>query len=201
MPPFSGVPGDRTGLCEPLWSNRLNCQSSKWCTYCKHKCAGSCISVHPGLPHQKRKREISDASKRQLSQASWNRTVLKFSSENQLNMHNYLSMLFWFSLDRTIWKKSRHYQFDWVCAAPVAYLGYGRHGTCHGRHFDGGAKIAWKKVKALFIVSWTSILRPIHSQTAKLHEHSPIPNRLICNKSGVLRQHYQALWQNCGIVK
>jgi len=26
---------------------------------------------------------------------------------------------------------------------PVAYLGYGRHGTCHGRHFDGGAKIAW----------------------------------------------------------
>jgi len=27
---------------------------------------------------------------------------------------------------------------------PVAYLGYGRHGTCHGGHFDGGAKIAWK---------------------------------------------------------
>jgi len=23
---------------------------------------------------------------------------------------------------------------------PVAYLGYGRHGTCHGRHFDGGRK-------------------------------------------------------------
>jgi len=23
----------------------------------------------------------------------------------------------WFSLDRTIWNKSRHYQFDWVCAA------------------------------------------------------------------------------------
>jgi len=22
----------------------------------------------------------------------------------------------WFSLDRTIWNKSRHYQFDWVCA-------------------------------------------------------------------------------------
>jgi len=35
----------------------------------------------------------------------------------------------------------------------VAYLGYGRHGTCHGRHFDGGAKIAWKKLKALFTVS------------------------------------------------
>ena len=24
----------------------------------------------------------------------------------------------------------------------VAYLGYGRHGSCHGRHFDRGAKIA-----------------------------------------------------------
>jgi len=23
----------------------------------------------------------------------------------------------WFSLDRTIWNKSRHYQFGWVCAA------------------------------------------------------------------------------------
>jgi len=25
---------------------------------------------------------------------------------------------------------------------PVAYLGYGRHGKCHGRNFEGGAKIA-----------------------------------------------------------
>ena len=82
----------------------------------------------------------------------------------------------------------------------VAYLGYGRHGTWHGRHFDRGAKIVWKKIKAFFTVSWTSILRPIHSQTAKLHQHSPLPNRLICNKSGVLRQHHQALWQSCGIV-
>jgi len=29
---------------------------------------------------------------------------------------------------------------------PVAYLGYGRLGTCHGRHFDGGAKIARQKL-------------------------------------------------------
>jgi len=42
---------------------------------------------------------------------------LKFGSVNQLNVHNYLSILFRFSLDRTIWKKPRHYQFDWVCAA------------------------------------------------------------------------------------
>jgi len=33
-----------------------------------------------------------------------------------------------------------------ILQATVAYLGYGRHGTCHGRHFDGGAKIAWKKL-------------------------------------------------------
>jgi len=29
---------------------------------------------------------------------------------------------------------------------PVAYLRYGKHGTCHGRNgrnFQGGAKIAW----------------------------------------------------------
>jgi len=29
-----------------------------------------CISAHPGLPHQKKKRETSDASKSQLNQAS-----------------------------------------------------------------------------------------------------------------------------------
>ena len=29
----------------------------------------------------------------------------------------------------------------------VAYLGFGRHGSCHGRHFDGSAKIAWQKSK------------------------------------------------------
>ena len=27
----------------------------------------------------------------------------------------------WFSLDRTIWNKSRHYQFDWVCAPHLKY--------------------------------------------------------------------------------
>ena len=27
----------------------------------------------------------------------------------------------------------------------VAYLKYSRHGSCHGRHFDEGAKIAWQK--------------------------------------------------------
>jgi len=29
----------------------------------------------------------------------------------------------------------------------AAYLGYGRHGSCHGRHFGGGAKIGWEKLK------------------------------------------------------
>jgi len=26
----------------------------------------------------------------------------------------------------------------------VAYLEYGRHGTCHGHHFDGGVKLLGK---------------------------------------------------------
>ena len=30
---------------------------------------------------------------------------------------------------------------------PVAYLGQGRHGTYHGRHFDVGSKIVWQKLK------------------------------------------------------
>jgi len=25
----------------------------------------------------------------------------------------------------------------------LAYVGYGRHGSCHGRHLGWGAKIAW----------------------------------------------------------
>ena len=49
-----------------------------------------CISAHPGLPHQNTKRETSDATKSQVNQSSWNRKVLKFASENQLNVRNYL---------------------------------------------------------------------------------------------------------------
>jgi len=49
-----------------------------------------CISAYPGLPHQNMKRETSDSSKSQVNQLSWNRTVLKFGSENQLKVHNYL---------------------------------------------------------------------------------------------------------------
>jgi len=43
---------------------------------------------------------------------------LKFGSENQLDVHllPYKSFL-WFSTDRTTWKKSRYYQFSWMCAA------------------------------------------------------------------------------------
>jgi len=53
-----------------------------------------CGCAHPGFPRRKMKREISDASKSQLNQASLNRTVLKFGSENQLNVHTYLSTFF-----------------------------------------------------------------------------------------------------------
>jgi len=50
-----------------------------------------CISAHSGLPHKKMKQETSDTSNSQLNQASWNTAVLKFSSENKLNVHYYLS--------------------------------------------------------------------------------------------------------------
>jgi len=39
-----------------------------------------------------------------------------------------------------------------------------------------------------------------HTFTNYKAAHSPLPNRLICNTSGVLRQYHQALSQNCGIV-
>jgi len=36
---------------------------------------------------------------------------------------DYLSIFLSFSLDRMIWNKSsRHYQFDWVCAAHLQYM-------------------------------------------------------------------------------
>jgi len=40
-----------------------------------------------------------------------------------------------------------------LVGALVAYLGYGRHGTWHGCHFNGGAKIAWKNLKSAFAIS------------------------------------------------
>jgi len=44
----------------------------------------------------------------------------EFVSENQTTI--IISQYFLcFSLDRTIWKKSRHCQFDWVCAAHIEY--------------------------------------------------------------------------------
>jgi len=84
------------GLCEPFRSIRLNCQlmtvfdmmhilqAQEW----------GCVSTHPWLPNHKTKRESCDASRSQLNQASWNRTFLKYGSENQLNVHNYLSIFF-----------------------------------------------------------------------------------------------------------
>jgi len=71
-----------------------------------------CIRAQPGLPHQRTRPETSDACRRQLNQASWNGTVLKFRSESQWDVRNYFSCFLWFSLDRTIWKKARQDQFD-----------------------------------------------------------------------------------------
>jgi len=70
-------------VCVPLWSIRLNCQlMTKHTLLVAYRCA-------PVLA-QKTKPETTDTSKNQLNQARWNRTALKFDSENQLNVHNYL---------------------------------------------------------------------------------------------------------------
>jgi len=65
--PFSGFPGDRTdaGLCEPLWSIHLNCQlmTKLEMMHIFQAQACGCISAHPGLSHQKTKRETSDDQK------------------------------------------------------------------------------------------------------------------------------------------
>jgi len=44
----------------------------------------------------------------------------------------------------------------------VAYLGYGRHGTCHGRHFEGGAKIAWQIIE-IYIYSLVNLYFEPHT--------------------------------------
>jgi len=43
--------------------------------------------THTGLPRQKNKPESKDVCKRQLNQASWNETILKFGSQNQWDLH------------------------------------------------------------------------------------------------------------------
>ena len=77
----------------------------------------SCISAHPGLPHQKTKRETNDASKSQLHQASWNRTILKFGSENQLNGRNYFAILFW-DFPLIAWSGQSHVTISLIGRAP-----------------------------------------------------------------------------------
>ena len=46
------------------------------------------------ITSKKRNGNLVMHPKSQLNQGSWNRTVFKFGSENQLNVHNYLSILF-----------------------------------------------------------------------------------------------------------
>ena len=51
------------------------------------------------------------------------------------------------------------------------FLGYGRHGSCHGRHCDEDAKIAWQKFNWWFTVSGIYILRTIITIYWKLYQH------------------------------
>jgi len=72
----------------------INWRNSKRCTHCKQRCAA--MLAHTQACHIKKwnGKLVMHASKSQLNQAGWNRTVSKFASENQINVHNYLSILF-----------------------------------------------------------------------------------------------------------
>ena len=87
----------------------------------------------------------------------WHEKSLSIKNESLTNMDVTNSLISSLQLLLQTWN-----HID-KCLQTVAYLGYGRHGTCHGRHFDGGSKVAWQKFKYFFTVSWTSILRPMHS--------------------------------------
>jgi len=96
------------------------------------------------------------------------------------------------------WKLVRR-KHDYTIA--VAYLGYGRYGTCHGRNFDGGRKNCLAKIKIfIFTASWNSILRPIQTQTVKLHQHSaPVSDvlgRECCVSTITYYGKTAVLWQN-----
>jgi len=112
-----------TGLCEPLWSVHLNCHLMRklGMMYVFQAQVCSCTCLHPWLPHHKTNRETSGASKSQLNQARWNRTVLKIGSENQLNVYNYLSLFFYDSPLIARSGKSHHHQLDWACTAHLEY--------------------------------------------------------------------------------
>jgi len=57
---------------------------------------------------------------------------------------------------------------------PVAYLGYGRHGSCHGATLMGAQEWLGKSKNFSLTVSWTSILCHIQSLWANLHQHSAL---------------------------
>jgi len=63
---------------------------------------------------------------------------------------------------------------DWVTLISVAYLGYGRHGTCHGRHFDGAQKLLGK-IK-IFIYSFFNLYFAPHAFTNCKAVSTPRPH-------------------------
>jgi len=83
-----------------------------------------------------------------------------------------------------------------------ADLGYGRHGSCHGRHFDGGAKIAWHKLKCVTCSSSTTLLRPMQQLNAQLPQHSALYNAIIevcCARNLKHCDKIVVLWHNATV--
>jgi len=88
---------------------------------------------------------------------------------------------------------------DWVTLISVAYPGYGRHGTCHGRHVDGGRKNCLAKLKSLCTVFQPLFCAPcIHKLQSCINTaSSPKAFRRACCASTT--KHYDkiaVLWHN-----
>jgi len=95
---------------------------------------------------------------------------------------------------------SKNYGQKYNSSWTVPFLGYGRHGTCHGRHFGGGAKFAWQKLKCyLQFLEHLPCAPHIHKLQSCINNTAPLPNalrRACCasttkhyDKTGVLRRN------------
>jgi len=78
----------------------------------------------------------------------------------------------------------------------VTYLGYGWHGTWHGRHFDVGAKLLGKM--KTFTYSFLNVYFASHTFLSRINT-VPLPNALSRPCCTSITRHYNktvVLWSN-----
>ena len=85
------------------------------------------------------------------------------------------------------------------CSSPVAYLGYDRHDTCHGRHFDGSAKIAGQELKCYLQFLEPLFCAPYIHKLQSCINTAPSPNaltRVCCASTTKHHDKTVVLWHN-----